>query len=47
LIAGRQRWAFEPTWQVRTGDSTQYSNIPLPAKFGIGPDAVLRLRAVP
>ena len=47
LTAGRQRWAIEPIWQVRTGDSPQYSNIPLPAKFGIGPDAVLRLRAIP
>ncbi len=29
-------------WQVRTGDDLNYTNIPLPAKFGIGPNAVLR-----
>lgn len=30
-------------WQVRLGEDPKYSNIPLPAKFGIGPDAVLRV----
>lgn len=31
------------SWQVRVGNDLQFSNIPLPAKFGIGPDAVLVL----
>ena len=45
LIAGKERWEFQPIWQIRTGDSDSFSNIPLPAKFGMGPDAVLRLKA--
>lgn len=45
LTAGTQRWELEPNWQIRTGDSDRFSNIPLPAKFGMGPDSVLRLNA--
>lgn len=33
--------AISGAWQVRIGDSAEFSNIPLPAKFGIGPDAVI------
>ena len=45
LIAGTQRWEFEPIWQVRTGEDAHFANIPLPAKFGMGPDSVLRFKA--
>ncbi len=45
LIAGTQRWEVEPHWQIRAGESDRFSNIPLPAKFGMGPDAMLRLKA--
>jgi len=48
LMVGPRRWGVEPHgWQIRIGDDARFSNIPLPAKFGIGPDAVLRLDAFP
>ncbi len=47
LLTGPRNWIIDPVWQVRTGDSPEFTNIPLPAKFGIGPDAVLRLRDLP
>lgn len=45
-IAGRD-WEFERFWQVRIGDDARNTNIPLPAKFGIGPDGVLQVRNWP
>ena len=45
-IAGRD-WEFERFWQVRIGNDARNTNIPLPAKFGIGPDAVLQLKNWP
>ena len=35
------RSELKPFWQVRVGDDDRFSNIPLPAKFGMGPDAIL------
>lgn len=45
-VAGRD-WEFERFWQVRISDDPRNSTIPLPAKFGIGPDAVLHLKDWP
>lgn len=47
LLAGPRNWIIEPVWQVRSGSGPDFTNIPLPAKFGIGPDAVLRLHDLP
>jgi hypothetical protein len=30
------------SWQFRLGDDAAWSNIPLPARFGIGPDLVFQ-----
>ena len=45
LLVGKDRWEVGPNWQIRVGEGDRFSNIPLPAKFGMGPDAVLRLKA--
>jgi len=31
-------------WQLRLGDDASWSNIPLPAKFGIGSDVLFEAR---
>lgn len=43
LIVGNRYWNIDRGWQMRVGEDDRFLNIPLPAKFGIGPDAVLRL----
>ena len=47
VVAGPKRLCIKGGWQVRTGDAPENANIPLPAKFGIGPDAVLQLHGMP
>lgn len=43
ILAGTQsRQVTGHSWQVRTGNDPSFANIPLPAKFGIGPNAVLQ-----
>ncbi len=44
FIVDGHHWEIEPLWQVRVGEDPRFMNITLPAKFGIGPDAVLGLR---
>ena len=31
-------------WQFRTGDDPEWSNIPLPAKFGVGSDVLFEVQ---
>ena len=40
LINGEQLLPLDGRWQFRIGDDPAWSNIPLPAKFGIGPDVL-------
>jgi hypothetical protein len=34
LVSGTQKLALKGRWQLRLGDDSSWSNIPLPAKFG-------------
>lgn len=40
LISGQQKLPLEGRWQFRFGDDQTWSNIPLPAKFGMGSDVL-------
>ena len=40
LISGQRKLPLDGRWQFRIGDDTAWSNIPLPAKFGIGSDVL-------
>lgn len=40
LISGQQKLPLEGRWQFRIGDDQAWSNIPLPAKFGMGSDVL-------
>lgn len=40
LISGQQKLPLEGRWQFRIGDDETWSNIPLPAKFGMGSDVL-------
>ncbi len=40
LRSGNETLTLVGKWQTRTGDESEFQNIPLPAKFGIGPDIV-------
>ena len=40
LSSKSQKMELEGRWQVRLGDDASWSNIPLPAKFGIGSDVL-------
>ena len=40
LINGERVLSLDGRWQFRIGDDTAWSNIPLPAKFGIGSDVL-------
>ena len=42
LIAGESRRDLDGRWQYRVGDDDRWSNIPLPARFGISPDIVFQ-----
>jgi hypothetical protein len=44
LSNGKQRLPLDRRWQMRQGDQMDWSNIPLPAKFGIGSDLVYEPR---
>jgi hypothetical protein len=39
-VAGKTSLALRGRWEVRLGDDPEWSNIPLPAKFGTSPDIV-------
>ena len=40
LISGKRILSLDGRWQFRIGDDPAWSNIPLPAKFGIGSDVL-------
>lgn len=44
LISGQQKLPLEGRWQFRIGDDETWSNIPLPAKFGMGSDVLFEPR---
>jgi len=44
LISGQQKLPLEGRWQFRLGDDETWSNIPLPAKFGMGSDVLFEPR---
>ncbi len=44
LISGQQKMPLEGRWQFRLGDDQTWSNIPLPAKFGMGSDVLFEPR---
>ena len=44
LISGQQNLPLEGRWQFRIGDDETWSNIPLPAKFGMGSDVLFEPR---
>ena len=44
VVTQKQSRTITGGWQLRFGNETRFSNIPLPAKFGIGPDAVLNVQ---
>lgn len=44
LSNGKQKLPLDRRWQMRQGDQMEWSNIPLPAKFGIGADLVYEPR---
>ncbi|MDA1232076.1 MAG: isochorismatase family protein [Planctomycetota bacterium] len=44
IISGRQKLPLRGRWQFRFGDAPAWSNIPLPAKFGMGSDVLFEPR---
>jgi nicotinamidase-related amidase len=44
LISRQQKLPLEGRWQFRIGDDATWSNIPLPAKFGMGSDVLFEPR---
>ncbi len=44
LESGQQKLPLEGRWQFRLGDDETWSNIPLPAKFGLGSDVLFEPR---
>lgn len=40
LMSDQQKLPLDGRWQFRIGDDETWSNIPLPAKFGMGPDVL-------
>jgi hypothetical protein len=42
LRAKETSFELKGGWQFRLGDDAAWSNIPLPARFGIGPDLVFQ-----
>ena len=43
LVAGQRRWRLHGRWQMRRGDDPHWSNMPLPAKFGLSPDMLFEV----
>ncbi len=44
IVIGEHKMELDGRWQFRVGNDTEWSNIPLPAKFGIGSDVLFELR---
>ncbi|MBC7966366.1 MAG: isochorismatase family protein, partial [Fuerstia sp.] len=44
IVSGERRITLNGRWQFRIGDDPAWSNIPLPAKFGIGSDVLFEPR---
>lgn len=44
IVNGSRRLSLDGRWQFRIGDDPAWSNIPLPAKFGIGSDVLFEPR---
>ena len=44
VFNGKRRFLLDGRWQFRIGDDPAWSNIPLPAKFGIGSDVLFEPR---
>ncbi len=44
VVNGERRLSLDGRWQFRIGDDPAWSNIPLPAKFGIGSDVLYEPR---
>ena len=44
VVNGERESSLSGQWQFRIGDDPAWSNIPLPAKFGIGPDVLFEPR---
>lgn len=44
LLSGQQKLPLDGRWQFRIGDDEAWSNIPLPAKFGMGSDVLFEAR---
>ena len=40
IVSGRQKLPLDGRWQIRMGDESAWSTIPLPAKFGMGSDVL-------
>jgi hypothetical protein len=43
LVAGDRSFLLKGRWQIRIGQDLEWSNIPLPAKFGLGSDVLFAL----
>jgi nicotinamidase-related amidase len=43
LVAGDRSFLLKGRWQIRIGQDLKWSNIPLPAKFGLGSDVLFSL----